>query len=70
VDTVSRSAWARFGDGVNDFLHDPIVAGIIGAIVTAVLLALGPRTYRKVREGVDRRRAARANVAASARPPE
>ncbi len=60
VDTVSRSAWARFGDGVNDFLHDPIVAGIIGAIVTAVLLALGPRTYRQVREGVDRRRAARA----------
>jgi hypothetical protein len=45
VHPETQSAWRGMWDNVGDFLHDPIVAALVGAL----LLALGPKTYRKAR---------------------
>jgi hypothetical protein len=49
VDAVQKSAWTKLWDDISGFLHDPIVASVLAAVLVAALLKLGPKTYRNVR---------------------
>jgi hypothetical protein len=55
VHAVEQSAWGRAWDGIYGFLHDPIVASVIAALLGAALLTLGPRAYRKAQARYGRR---------------
>jgi hypothetical protein len=49
VNPERQSAWSRTRDDISGFLHDPIVASVLAAVLVAALLKLGPKTYRNVR---------------------
>jgi hypothetical protein len=55
VNPQSQSALGRIWDDISGFLHDPIVASILAAVLVAALLSLGPRAYRNVRARYGRR---------------
>ena len=69
VNPEDRSAWSRAWGGISGFLHDPIVASVIAAIVGAALLTLGPKAYRNARARYGRRPSAGPEAGASVPPP-